>query len=802
MMIDGIVQDVRVAVRTLARNRGFTFVVVLTLALGIGANTAVFGIVNNILLRPLPFPDEDRVVRVRNSGVMPNGNAYEFNLPGADYSILREHNRSFSGMVALQFGSGILLGHGDPERVAVIGVNGAWEDVLGIGPIAGRFFTAEEISAGRGSGVAVLSWGLWQQRFGGTNILGQELRIEDQSYTIVGVLPRGFRFPYEADLWVPARESELMGSAVFARLRPAIDLTQAQAEMDALGQRIKTQNNYRISEFGVKLRRARASLIENEDQIALSLLGVVGTFLLIACINVASLLLARSVARQRELAIRIALGANRVRRIRQVMTESVLLALLGAVAGLSVVVWAGPYLELLVPSNFSEELGIGKVEINPNVLLFALGCALLTALLCGLMPAWRSGHNDVQFALRANVRSSAGHKQRRLLSGLVVAEVAVALAMLSGAALMVQHLVRISSRPLGFDAANVLTMQVTYPSAYTDPERRTQLIQQLQQQVSSVPGVRTAAISTMNPLTGGTWGAPVIAAEGKMAAEDAAVLVNHRLVTPAMFSTLQIPILRGRDFTDRDRAGSEPVVIVSRELAERLWPGDEPLGKRLRLGRPGTRWMSVVGVVGDVRDNGEIRGTWYLPYGQNAETPAAVRVNLMVRSTGSIDAIAGAVQSAIHAVDRALAAHEVASMESIHAETYAQDRLGAFLATGLALFGLLLAVVGIYGVVSFGVQQRFHEIGIRMAVGASGAQVLRMVLGGGMRLVLTGLGIGIFAAYGIALIMASFVPDLPTQDLRSLSLAMLILAGGALIASYLPARRATKVDPMVALRYE
>jgi predicted permease len=797
-------QDLRYAARMLWKRPGFTIAAVMTLALGIGANTAIFSVVNNIFMRPLPLAESERLVRLRDSMTDPGGHRESYNISNRNFLGIAERNRIFSG-VSAQSGENMTLTGGDsPERLSVISVSaGSW-DTLGVKPQLGRVFSAEEERKGRDSQVALIAYNFWQRHFGGAqDVIGRTLSLNEQSYTIIGVTPRGYNFPYDAQVWIPATINPAASNdyAVFARLNPGVTLDQVRADMENVSRLQKEQYPDIMPGYGIDITPLRESLIDDQDRIALALLAIVSFFLLLACANVANLMLARSMTRQREFAIRAALGASRWRQARQLLTESVLVSALGSLVGLLLAVLLGDYLVTLVPSNLSEQLGLADVSLDLRVIGFTMTAALLTGVVSGLAPALKSSNPDLQTFMKDGGKTSTGGRSRRLLSTFVISEIALAFVLLTGAGLMIKNLQRLSHSDLGFNPEKLLTMEVTLPAErYAEGPRRAAFVAQALERIQNEPGVTAAAVTTTNPLAGGTWGAPIVL-EGQEAT-GATYVVNHRLISPDLFHVMGQQLIRGRAFTGQDDAEHPGVAIISERMARRFWPGDDPIGKRLRINRQNEEWLTVVGVVNDVKDSGEMQETWYLPYAQHPATPAAEAIHLMVRGALEPGLLTRTVQQAVWSVDRNLAIYDVSTMDQVRSETLSQDRLGTITVTLFAIFGLMLAALGVYGVMSFAVSQRTHEMGIRMALGAQRSDVLKLVVGQGMILAGIGLVVGLIAALILTRVMSSLLFGIGTTDPLTFAIVSLLLGAVAVAASYLPARRATRVDPMVALRYE
>jgi putative ABC transport system permease protein len=810
--MDTLWQDLRYALRTLRKSPGFTAVAVLTLALGIGTNTAIFSLVNVVMLHPLPFKEGHRLVRlydIREDA----GRVNRVSHSQLNFFAVRERAQSFESVAAQFYQTLALALEEGPERAICIAVSDGWLHTLGVQPVVGRGFTLEEEQAGVDSRAVLLSHGLWQRRFGGDQgIVGSTIVLDDVAHTVVGVMPRGFNYPYHTDMWRLWTFDRTAGQGHFlnaqARLKPGVTLEQARAELEALSKQLEKEYPETNQGYVIWPRPLRESLVGDEPNAILILFAAVGFVLLIACANVANLLLARSVARHKEFAIRSALGASRARQLRQLLTENLLLALLGGGLGVLFTLWIRDFLLVLVPNRLDAL--VDRIGIDAMVLVFTILLSIAIGAAVALVPAFRSTGLDLQNALKDGDRSGSLGGGRHLLDGLVVAEVALALVLLVGAGLMAQNLYLLQEADLGFDPDNLITMQIALPEdPYAQATPRINLLRQVVDRIQALPDVSGAGVINIFPLTDGGQLTAFIK-EGEPEDPEHTRIINHFVVSPGYLEMMKIPLLRGRVFTRQDDAGSLPVVIVSHNLAQRYWPNEDPVGQRVRraTGAPDAPRLTVVGVVGEVvrpERYAEITESWYVPHAQSLATSTVWTVlqpNLAVRTVADPGQALPSIRSAIWQVNSGLPVYDVQTADQYYAATLSPKRVGTVFALAFSAFGLLMAVLGLYGVLSFVVGRRTQEIGVRMALGAHPRDILTLVLRRGAVLVLLGIAIGLGGALALTQVMAGVLSEVSPGDPRIFAGVAVVLSLVGLLACYLPARRAMQVEPMAALRYE
>ncbi|HEX7183575.1 MAG TPA: ABC transporter permease [Thermoanaerobaculia bacterium] len=804
-------KDVRFGLKTLLRHPSTTLVALLTLALGIGANTAIFSVVNGVLLSPLPYPEPDQLVMVWESN--PGAGFPRFAVSEPNFEDFRRQSQVFAGLVAISEARFNLTGGDRPEVIPGASVSADFFRVVGVEPVLGRSFRAEEDRPGDPQ-VAVISHELWQRRFGEDRaILNKPLILDGLPVTVIGIMPPGFDFFRQQEIWVPIGlevnplTRGMHSLATLGRLKPGVTLEGAESEMRTIASRLAQQYPDTNEGWSVDLISLKDSLIENIRPALLMLLMAVGLVLLIACANVANLLLSRVAAREREIAVRAALGAGRGRLMRQMLTENVVLFLTGGALGLLLALWTTRTLIAINPEGIPRASEIG---VDWKVLLFTFGVSLLTGLLFGLVPALSSTGARLHEALKEGGRSAAGGARGKLVRNLLIlGEVAVALVLLVGAGLLLKSFSLLRSVDPGFRADRVLTANLSLPEyKYPDPGQQVVFFHQLLEEIEAIPGVQSAATVFPLPL-GGQGSALAFTIEGRPVARvTEAPNADVWAVSPNYFEVMQIPLLKGRAFAAQDHRRSIPRVIINQTMADRFWPGEDPLGKRITFdppGEPEPLWRTVTAVVPDVRGSALTQEVGNQIYWPQYQQPFA-ECSLVVRTEGNPTTLARPLRDAILSADRDLPISQVRPMESLVREALSQSRFQALLLGIFAGLALLLAAIGVYGVISYSVTQRTHEIGIRMALGARPPQVLAMIVRQGMALVLAGALVGVALSWLLAFYLSERINAMAygvsATDPITFLIVPLVLLAVALIANYLPARRATRVDPLVALRYD
>jgi putative ABC transport system permease protein len=801
--MDTLFRDIRYGCRSFLKRPGFTIIALLALALGIGANTAIFSLVNAVVLRPLPYADPDRLVWMW--GNVRNG-TNSASVSPADFLDFREQNKTFE-----QFAATIvvplpanLTGSGEPERLTASAVTGNYFQMLGVTPALGRGFTLDNERPGSDQ-VTILSYALWQKRFAGNpEIVNQRIMLDGKSFEVVGVMPKDLTFPQPAELWVPlnfdsdpemrVRQAHFLRP--IGRLKPGVTMAQAQADTDAVSAHLEQQYPDSNTGWNLRLEPLHQRLTGGSRTTLFILFGAVGFVLLIACANVANLLLVRAAARQKEVALRTALGATRARIIRQLVTENLLLALLGGALG-ALFAWWG--IDLLVTLSGDTIPPTANVKIDAAVLGFTFLTSLLTGLLFGLAPAFRTLKLNLTDTLKEGGRAGGeGALKNRTRSLLVVFESAVAVVLLIGAGLLVRSLIALQNTNPGFDANNVLTLRLDLSRSKYTGEKTSNFFEEFERRAGGIPGVETVGLVTELPLSGQPNDVPFTVEGRPPVASNEEYDADWRRVNQHYFQALRIPLLRGRNFTEQEVRQSDKVVIVSQQLVDSVFPNEEPLGKRL-LTMLGDQPYEIIGVVGDIRHrslDGQPFPAMYMPTRQSG------RMNVVIRTQGDPLSIAGAVRKEVREMDPEQPIAAIKPMGEWLASSVATPRYRTTLLGLFAVLAMLLAATGIYGVMSYSVAQRTHEIGVRMALGARHSAVLGLIVRQGMSLVAIGLVIGLASAFALTRVMSSLLFGVTAKDPITFAVVAVLLSLVALIACYVPARRATKVDPLEALRYE
>jgi predicted permease len=811
--METLLQDVRYGLRMLRKSPGFTAVALLVLTIGIGANVAIFSVVNTVLLRPLPYHDSGRLVMLWES--LPGIGFHQVGTATAEYLDYRDRNRVFSGIAAYKNDTANLTGSGQPERISITRASANLFSVLGVQPMLGRTYTVAEDRPGTGK-VAILSYGLWKRRYAADRkILGGAIDLDGQPYTVIGVMPASFEFPFSslpysdrAELWVPVAftQDEIadrvreFGTFAIARLKPGVSLPQAQEDVARVAADFEKQypQFYNGSVY-VKPTASplAADIVGKVRPMLLLLLGAVGFVLLIACANLANLLLARATGRVREMAVRAALGASRARLRRQLLTESLLLAFTGGGLGLLAAFWL---VRLLVEFGPKQVPRLQDAAIDPAVWAFAAGVSILTGILFGLAPAWQASGGEVQAALKEAGARAGTSKERLRLRGLLVAlETACSLLLLVGAGLLLNSFIRVLRVPPGFNPNGVLIARTQFDeSRYPKPEQCGLAEQQIMARLRRLPGVQSAGFVTNLPLADPRGIGFRIEGHPPNEFHNA----DNALVNEDYFRAMDIPILRGRSFREQDTPSSPLVAVINQTLARTFFPNQDPIGKRLVWGYRTP--FTIVGVAGDVRFSALDAEVAPMIYMSNFQVTSGISRHavFVVRTGGDPASLAGAARNEIWSVDKDLPVFGVTTMNDVLAASVAQRRFSMSLLAGFAVLALLLAAIGLYGVLAYSVSQRTHEMGLRLALGANARDLMRLVVGQGMRVVLGGVAAGLLASLAATRLLTGMLFGVSPLDPLTFAAVVAVLVTAAVLASYVPARRASKVDPMAALRYE
>jgi putative ABC transport system permease protein len=804
--MNGWLQDFRVGWRSLARTPGFTIVVVLVMGLGIGANTMVFNIANAFLFRSMPYIDAYRNVYIYDTDPRHGENELELSWP--EFDVVRERSRSFDAVASYYESQAYLTLGSEPERFEATAITSGLMRVYGAKPVIGREFLREEEEKSRSYGVLMISERIWRERFhADPQVLGRTVKMNGRVRTIVGVAAPDFRFPETADFFIPLPHDpadDKWGSRfmrVVAKLKAGTTLKAANAEIASIAADNAHRHPDTNKNTGGRVVTFRQTAASEMGPILTLLMSAVGFVLLIACANVANLMLARGAGRQREIALRFALGATRGRIVRQLLTESLIVGLLGGVLGLLLALWGRDLCLGSIPNELPFWM---KFSMDPNTVLFMFGVSLLAAVLAGLMPALQTSQVDVQEALKEGGHHGTGGRARsRLRSTLVVAEIALAVVLLAGAGLMIRSFVNMASERNVLDPRNVLTARLTMPVAvYKDNQARGAFMDALMPAVAALPGVRSSSAITVIPLSNNSWSTSVLLEHDAVGPDAPRRVMSFSQVRPGYFKTMGIALRSGRDISPQDRPGTPPVAVVSENAARQLWPGKDPLGQRFKFSATDTiPPYTVVGVCADVRQSVENKKPPAQLYLAHAQDPAQT-VTLVVKHDGDPAAMTTALRRLVQSRDGDMPLYEVRTMEESLRFGLWESRIYAWMMGVFAVLALVIAAVGIYGVMAYSVAQRTQEIGIRMALGAARQDVLRLVVGQAFRLTVLGIGLGLAGAYAVTRLMASMLFGVSTSDPPTFIGVTVILALSAMVAAWIPAERATRVDPMVALRAE
>ena len=795
--------DIRFAFRTLIKSPGFTAIAVLTLALGIGACAAIFSVVNGVLLQPLDFPQPDRIVVIKETNLP---QFPEFSVSPPDFLDWEKQTKSYAYLAAYSGAQINLTGEGEPQRLVGVKATAHYFDVYGIKPVLGRAFLPEEDAPGK-EHVVVLSNPFWQRVFGGdAKVIGRSVQLNGESYNVIGVAPPKFGQASKVDVWMPMafgpedRDNKNRGAHYInaaGRLKPGVTFAQADAELKLLAAQLAKQYPDSNKGWSAFVMPMLDYSVRDVRVVLYTLLGAVGCVLLIACANIANLLLARATARHREISVRAALGASRFQLVRQLLTESVILALFGGAAGLVAANWGLKALLALAPADLPRT---SDIHLDLTVLVFSLLLSVITGIVFGIAPAWLAAHTDMNESLKQGARGSTDARGR-LRGALVVIEVAFALVLLGGAGLLARSFMRLTHVNPGFNPTNATVLRLSLPEKkYGKDEQQVAFVDALMERLRALPGVQKVGLTHTLPLIGDWVLGFNIAGRPPIAPSDLPN-TNYYSVTPDYFGAMGIPLIRGRLFTAQDNAKSPRVAIINETLAKQFFPNEDPLGKQINVTNGPDTWRQIVGIVGDVKQYGVDKETTSQTYEPFAQKPFR-SLNIVLRTTGSPAAVIGALRPAVYSVDKDQPVGAIRPLEEIVGETIAKQRFAMMLLTVFSLVALLIASVGIYGVMSYSVAQRRSEIGIRMALGAQTHDVLQLILSSGGKLVGLGLLLGLGVTFAAARAMGSMLFQTSAYDQFTLGAITLLLAGVALIACLLPAQRATRVNPIEALRTE
>ncbi len=807
-----LMNDIRYGLRTLLKSPGFTVIAIVALALGIGANTAIFSIADAFLLKPLNIPDPEHLVVI--GSLMPSQNSDLHSSSAANFSDWKDQAKSFESLGAYEWDEVNLTGSGNPEKVQGFKVTSNLFDLCSEKPLLGRTFLDEESQPGH-DGVVVLGQKLWERRFGADpRIIGQEIHLDGRPYVVVGIMSRTFDFPQLAELWVPLaltpkewQDRVSRGMWAIGKLKPGVSLASANAEMKGIARRLS--DAYPSANRNWSARVVSIRIFELGDftvQYTLMLLGAVGFALLIVCANVANLQLVRGASRHKEMAIRVALGGSRWRLVRQLLTESILVAVAGAMFGLLFAKWAISLVVVNMPPEVAKFIpGWYQIRLDSRALLFTMAAGVVAGVISGLLPAFHGARVDVNDTLKEGGRSSSSGRGRHgLRNGLVITQVALATILVIGSGLLVRGFRTLLNFNHGFEPETILTGSLNLPDTrYTKPEQRTQLFTQVLERLQAMPGVQGAAFTSWVPYGDG-GGTSTFSIEGRPWRDESETpSVVSLAVSPNYLQMVHVPLIRGRELGEQDTADSPTVTLISQSMARRFWPGDDPIGRHIKVGGNDSKnpWMTIVGIVGDVKMDWSDTRPLYAYYRSYKQAPRN-NAELMVRGTGDPMLLAPAASAAVAAVDRELPITDVMPMSKVINNSIIGIAYVAVMMGVIGFMALLLAAVGVYGVMAFTVTERTYEIGVRMAFGAQPIDVLKMIIGRGLILVGIGLGIGLPVTLGATYFLRNLIFGIGAADPITFVSIGLALLGTAVVACWFPARRATRVDPMIALRYE
>lgn len=806
-----LMQDIRYGIRILVKRPVFAALAVLTLALGIGANTAIFSVVNTVLLKPLPYKEPERLVVLseRQTGI--NLNQQPVSVP--NFTDWKEQNQSFEQMAMMRAVAANILIAGEPEQINGLRVSAELFQLLGIKPESGRDFLESEGRPG-GEAVVIIGHGLWQRRYGSdVSVIGGSINIDGRNHTIIGVLPRGVKYPglrypdAGADIWIPLipLQNELVrgfkGCRVIARLKSGVSIKEADTELNLIAERLEQQYPDFNTGWRTEVTELDEQVVGRVRTALWILFGAVASVLAIACVNVANLLLAQASARRMEFAIRTAFGASRWRIVRQMLTESALLSLIGGTLGLPLAIWGVP---LLAGIDASRIPRFEEISLDQKVLLFTIAISLVTSLIFGLFPALKFSSNRFTETLKEGRRGSGAAAQNRILNFLVVAEISIALVLLVGAGLMIRSFLSVREISPGFNPQGLLTMGVSLPpSKYKDQQQQIIFYRNMAEKIETLPGVQSIAGVSRLPIVG--FSTLNFTVQGQPVARGNEPTADYRAVSVGYFQTLSIPVVSGRNFSEQDTEQSSDSIIVNQAMCERFFAEENPIGKRIQLASERTRWREIVGVVGDAKLSALDAVTQpaiYVPFSQNTWPNALRNGYLIVRTSVEPASVVSAIRAQLNSIDRDMPISQVRTVDEIISNSLSQRRFNTSLLVIFAALAGALACLGIYGVMSFNVTQRTHEIGVRMALGAQKLDVLSMVLSQGARITVIGIAIGITGAFALTRVLSSLLFGVSATDITTFVSISALLAIVAIVACWVPARRATRVDPMVALRQD